>query len=352
MSRETAKTIGAVDLFCGIGGLTRGLQDAGIKVHCGVDLDETCRYAYEKNNKAKFVSKDVNQLERDAIKKYASKTKHFLLAGCAPCQTFSTHTQKNKSRDKDARWELLNSFATLVDDIGPDLVTMENVPSLIKYDIFSGFVRRLKKAGYHVSFSVVKCADYGIPQSRRRLVLLASRLGEINLMPPTHKKAEYKTVRDALIGLAKIKAGTEDKKDPLHKAAGMTDINLRRIKASVPGGTWRDWDDHLRLPCHKRKTGRTYSGVYGRMKWTSVGPTVTTQFYNYGTGRFGHPEQDRALSLREGALLQSFPPDYDFAPPGTTPAFNAIARHIGNAVPVRLGEVIGKSVVRHVEGLI
>ncbi len=338
-------------MFCGAGGLTRGLLDAGIKVHCGVDLDATCQFAYEINNKSEFINIDVNELNRDVIKEYARKNPYFLLAGCAPCQTFSTHTQKNRIRNRDARWGLLNGFASVVCDIIPDFVTMENVPSLIKCDVFLNFVRKLKRAGYQVSYSIVKCADYGIPQSRRRLVLLASQWGEIEIIPPTHKKEKYKTVRETFLGLARLKAGAADTSDPLHRAAGLTPINRRRIEASVPGGTWRDWNNEIRLPCHKRKTGKTYSGVYGRMKWDAVGPTITTQFYNYGTGRFGHPEEDRALSLREGALLQGFPAHYCFVPPGTTPSIDVISRHIGNAVPVRLGEIIGISIIKHVQAM-
>ena len=146
-----------------------------------------------------------------------------------------------------------------------------------------------------------------------------------------------------------IEAGQIDEHDPLHRASTLSPLNLQRIRASVPGGTWRDWPEELRCPCHRRNTGNTYGSVYGRMSWDQIGPTITTQFYNYGTGRFGHPEQDRALSIREGALLQTFPADYDFIDPEREFVVRDIARHIGNAVPVRLGEIIGQSIIAHLE---
>jgi len=140
--------------------------------------------------------------------------------------------------------------------------------------------------------------------------------------------------------------------DKLHRTASLSEINLKRIKASVPGGTWKDWPEELRCACHKKDSGQTYTSVYGRMSWDKIGPTMTTQFFCYGTGRYGHPEQDRALSLREGALLQTFPRDYEFFPPDVTDyCMRDVARHIGNAVPVRLGEIIGESIRHHIENI-
>ncbi|GAJ03489.1 unnamed protein product, partial [marine sediment metagenome] len=144
-------------------------------------------------------------------------------------------------------------------------------------------------------------------------------------------------------------AGEVSTKDALHRASRLGDINLKRIKQSKPGGTWKDWDEDLRSPCHKKDSGKSYCGVYARMSWDTLAPTMTTQFYNYGTGRFGHPEQDRALSLREGALLQTFPPDYDFIDPELTFSKKRLGTHIGNAVPVRLGVIIGRSILNHLE---
>ena len=182
-------------------------------------------------------------------------------------------------------------------------------------------------------------------------MLLASKLGEIDIVSPTHSKQEYRTVEDIIGDLEPIAAGEIAAKDPLHRSSKLNEVNMKRIRQSKPGGTWRDWDEELLAPCHKKKTGKSYSGVYARMVADDVGPTITTQFYNYGTGRFGHPEQDRALSLREGALLQTFPSDYEFIDPELPFSMKRLGTHIGNAVPVDLGVVIGRSIISHLGGV-
>jgi DNA (cytosine-5)-methyltransferase 1 len=168
-------------------------------------------------------------------------------------------------------------------------------------------------------------------------------------MKPTHNSENYKTVKMAIGHLESIRAGSSSKKDNLHRSAALSDVNMKRIKKSAPGRSWRDWDDDLRADCHKKGTGGTYGSVYARMKWDKPSPTITTQFYSYGTGRFGHPEQDRAISLREGAILQTFPKKYKFVPSDSKVEFKRLGRHIGNAVPVRLGKIIGKSIIKHCE---
>ena len=149
--------------------------------------------------------------------------------------------------------------------------------------------------------------------------------------------------------MPQIKDGESCKTDTLHRASKLSKINKKRIKKSVPGGTWKDWDEKLRLSCHKKSTGQGYRAVYGRMEWGKPSPTITTQFYGYGNGRFGHPEQNRALSMREGAILQSFPPDYKFIDVNHPQTNRQIGVHIGNAVPVKLGEAIGRSILDHLE---
>ncbi len=341
------KTISAVDLFCGAGGLTRGLEKAGISVRLGVDLDPACTYPYEANNSAKFLLKSVNDVTADEISKALKGTRYRLVAGCAPCQPFSTYSQ-GKADPSDNRWSLLMQFARLVEETEPELVTMENVPGLAEQEVFTQFVDRLKNKGFAVVHQVVNCADYGLPQQRQRLVLLASRLGPIKFIAPTHKAGQYVTVREAIGKLPRIRAGESDPNDPLHQSSALSPINLKRIKASRPGGTWRDWSRDLVAECHKKGTGKTYPGVYGRMSWDQTAPTMTTQFFGFGNGRFGHPEQHRAISLREGAILQSFPKGYKFAPKGGPIHRKTVGRLIGNAVPVKLGEAIGKSILAHV----
>lgn len=337
----------AIDLFCGIGSLTYGLNKSGIKVVAGVDIDEKCKFAFEENNDALFIHKSIKEITSKEILKLYPAQSLKVLVGCAPCQPFSKHTQKEKDREAKEDWGLLYHFFELIKKVKPVVVSMENVPQIVKHKVFSDFIEGLESENYHVNWQNVYCPDYGIPQNRRRLVLLASKLGEIKLMAPTYKPENYKTVKMAIGNLEPIKAGTSSKKDRLHKSAGLSKVNLKRIKKSIPGGSWRDWDEKLRTACHRKESGDTYGSVYARMKWDKPSPTVTTQFFSFGTGRFGHPEQDRAISIREGAILQTFPKRYKFIPSSSPVEIKRLGRYIGNAVPVRLGEIIGKSIIKH-----
>lgn len=343
--------VAAVDLFCGIGGLTHGLIKAGIPVVAGIDIDGTCKYAYEANNDSDFIHADITDLTGNEVSDLYPEGCIKILVGCAPCTPFSPHTQKNKKRAKGENWKLLYSFSRLIAEVKPEIVSMENVYEISRTKVFRDFVEKLNSLGYHVSWSKVYCPDYGISQTRRRLVLLASKLGEIDIIPTTHSKQEYRTVKDVIGSLEPITAGEIATEDPLHRSPKLSEVNTKRIQQSKPGGTWRDWEEELLAPCHKKETGKSYSGVYARMVADDVGPTITTQFYNYGTGRFGHPEQDRALSLREGALLQTFPLDYDFIDPELPFSMKRLGIHIGNAVPVDLGVAIGRSILSHLGGV-
>ena len=340
----------AVDLFCGAGGLSFGMQRAGIEIRGGIDLDPSCRHPFEANVGAEFHELDLFELSPDFVDSLFTPRRPRVLSGCAPCQPFSTYT--NGRRNPNGQWKLLDKFAEIVQELRPEVVTMENVSLLTRHAVFSNFATVLRRSGYHLSHSIVRCSDYGVPQSRRRLVLLASTLGDIALEPPPQMQSRQPTVWDTIGRLDPLEAGATSESDPLHKCSGLSDTNLRRIRSSVPGGTWRDWEAGLRAQCHKRGSGRTYCGVYGRMSWDEPAPTITTQFHGYGSGRFGHPEQDRAISLREGALLQTFPADYSFVVPGEAVHIAPVARLIGNAVPVALGAVIGRSIVSHLEALL
>jgi len=341
--RRRDARIRAIDLFCGVGGLTRGLEKAGINVALGVDIDPACEYAYVANNRAAFLLQSVVDLKASDLGEAGDSKAVTLLAGCAPCQPFSTYRWKAGSTDE--KWNLLDHFGRLAKDLKPDLITMENVPNLEKQEIFRKFVRMLKRQGFHIFYEVVDSSEFGVPQHRERLVLLASKFGPIKLVS---KKMRTKTVRQAIAGLPFIRAGQTCKRDPLHQACALSDLNLKRIRASKPGGTWRDWNRSLVAACHKRKTGKTYPGVYGRMAWDKSAPTITTQYYGFGNGRFGHPSQNRAISIREGAVLQSFPKSYKFVARGQPVGRKTIGRLIGNAVPVKLAEAIGEAIVTHV----
>ena len=304
-----------------------------------------CRYPYESNNDSVFISADVKNLSATALRNLFGRSDIQVLAGCAPCQPFSTYSRTGRTERGDSDWDLVQNFGRFVRELQPHLVTMENVPSVQRHPVFRTFLEDL--TGYHVTWSTLECATIGVPQTRKRLVLLASRLGPegLALQPADNPKA---TVRETIAQLPKLCAGQADPLDPLHRACNLSDLNLRRIRASRPGGTWRDWDSSLRVACHRKSTGDTFPSVYGRMEWDEPAPTMTTQCFGYGNGRFGHPEQDRAITLREAAMLQTFPKDYRFVQEGEKVRFDLIGRQIGNAVPVKLGELIAATFRKHV----
>ena len=352
MNSETVKHIAAIDLFCGVGGLTQGLRRAGIDVMMGIDRDPACRHAFEKNHSAEFVQADIAKLDAKGLAAVFEGVDITLLAGCAPCQPFSTYSRSakrdayQKRRGHASEWLLVRRFGELIRELGPDLVTMENVPPLRDQPVFHEFLEMLK--GYYVDHTLVDGQMVGLPQTRRRLVLVASRFGPITL---SRTRVTGVTVRQTIGDLPALRAGSVDPSDPLHVASRLSALNLERIRASKPGGTWRDWPEQLRSRCHAKDSGATYPSVYGRMEWDAPSPTITTQCFGYGNGRFGHPEQDRAISLREAAMLQGFPRDYSFLRPGERANFATLGRLIGNAVPVPLGEYIGRALVEHVAGI-
>jgi DNA (cytosine-5)-methyltransferase 1 len=337
-----------VDLFCGIGGMTHGFVRERFDVVAGIDIDKTCKYAYETNNDATFLTRDVAAMTSSEIAALFPAGYTRALIGCAPCQPYSLYTNHSQRRQPDRQWELLRAFARIASDVRPEIVSMENVPRLVLHPVFKEFVASLEKAEYAVTWFVARGADYGIPQRRSRLVLFASQLGPVALIPPTHERPV--TVRDVIEGLPALAAGEVDAADPLHRARALSEINLRRVKATKPGKAWKDWPEELQLACHKTEKGRSYRSVYGRIEWDQPAPVITTQFVGVGNGRFTHPEQHRALSLREAALLQTFPRSYDLADPACKKiSMQQIARQLGNAVPVRLGQVVARSIRRHLE---
>ncbi len=346
-SASVMQDIAIIDLFCGAGGLSYGFKKEGFSVACGIDVDENCRYAYETNNENTFILQDIRSLSPEDLNQYFKEAKVKVLVGCAPCQPFSTYNRNNNNPD----WALLETFSTLIADTLPDIVSMENVPQLIRFNegkVFEKFLSVLRGKDYHIAYKVLSCQDYGLPQKRSRLVLLASRLGSISLPKPTHAN-NHQTVSDAIGKLPRIEAGQRHEKDALHRSSSLSEKNLKRIKASKPGGTWKDWDIDLVADCHRKETGQTYGSVYGRMSWDKPSPTITTQFNGFGNGRFGHPEQDRALSLREGAILQGFPKSYKFFDHKKPMSSGKVSQMIGNAVPVTLGRVIARSIKKHLE---
>lgn len=339
-----------IDLFCGCGALSYGFREEGFDIACGYDIDEYCRYPFETNNQAPFTRCDVAELESIELIREFDPNLPRILIGCAPCQLFSAYSRNRR----DSKWQLLADFARLVGTVEPDVVTMENVPRLRLFNggnVLEEFLDALERFGYEVRWDVLYCPDFGVPQQRSRLVLVASRLGIPFLPESTHAKNKYMVVRDAIGDLLPLEAGEGHSKDSLHKCSRMSKLNLKRIRASVPGGTWRDWEESLLADCHKVPSGRNFYNVYGRMRWDLPSPTITAQFLAFGHGCYGHPEQDRAISLREGALLQSFPRDYAFVPPGQDVLMTRIGAQIGNAVPVSLARAIARAIKKHLSEL-
>ncbi len=340
-----------IDLFCGIGGLTHGLVQEGFNVVAGIDNDVSCRYGYESNNDARFIHTDIMDVSADFINRLFGKNYSGtrILVGCAPCQPFSI---LNSASVKRQQFNLLMQFGRLVRAVRPTIVLMENVAGLAKMEKhpdFKYFLDQLHQ-DYHVHYEIVDFSEYGVPQRRKRLVLFGSTQSEIRLIAPTHKLKKV-TVRDALSDVESIEAGECSVTDPLHIASKLSPLNLLRIQSTKhDGGNSKSWDENLLAECHRKKSGQTYRcSVYARMHWDQPGPTITTQFNHFGTGRFGHPEQNRAISLREAALLQTFPQDYEFTKPGEPISIKKVAKFIGNAVPVKFGKVVGKSINNHLK---
>lgn len=341
LTGDSDVSVSVIDAFCGVGGLSYGLMSAGVDVVAGIDVDGSCRYPFETNIPgAEFIERDIGEVKPEDLTQLWPSGSLRLLAGCAPCQPFSSY-HKGSRASEDSRWGLLQQFARLVEKTKPEFVTTENVPRIRNSSVFRDFVSLLEQLEYKVDVGVCACVDFGLAQTRRRLVLVASRLGPIKVPEGLWRDKPPRTVKDAIEHLPEIAAGETHPDDPLHRSRRLSPLNLKRIEASQPGGTWHDWPEKLRAPCHRRATGASFKSVYARMEWERPGPTITTYFHNFGTGRFGHPEQNRALSLREAAILQGFPDDYVFVPVGGSVPLTVLGQQIGNAVPPPLGAALG-----------
>ena len=333
----------AYDFFCGGGGLTRGLLDAGIQVVAGLDQDEGCRRTYEFNNPGvEFVRGDIRAVQGGQMVTVGN-TDDLLFAACAPCQPFSKQG-RGPERRRDAA--LLCEFARLVGEVLPGYVLVENVAGITKVPGFSAyrrFLRVLRSNGYQWTAARLNAKHYGVPQNRWRLVVLAARKHAASLPAPTHGRQvrPIRTVREAIAHFPAIRAGESHPDVANHTAAALSELNARRLRATAPdGGDRRSWPNLLRLDCHQR-VDSGYTDVYGRMYWNRPAPTLTSRCDSLSNGRYGHPEQDRAISLREAAALQTFGDRYVFY--GTK---REIASQIGNAVPVRLAWCVGKHLQR------
>ena len=336
----------AFDFFCGAGGLTRGLLDAGIEVVAGFDCDERCRYTYEYNNPGvRFIEADIRDINLNDLvtKGRMRKYDNVLFAGCAPCQPFSSQRKGNERRH-DAT--LLGEFGRLVEAALPGYVLIENVPGIARvrgFSTFRRFLRMLEANDYLFVYDILDTKCYGVPQNRRRLVLLASRYLRPSLPEPKYGTPlrPFRTVRQAISHFPAISAGECHPDIPNHIAASISELNLERLRHTPhDGGDRRSWPKRLRLKCHKGNY-EGHTDVYGRMYWDRPAPALTGRCHSISNGRYGHPEQDRAISLREAAAIQSFPDGYEFF--GSN---KHVALQIGNAVPVRLAEHLGKHILQ------
>lgn len=336
----------AIDFFCGGGGLTKGLSEAGIRVLGGYDNCPDYRKTYEINNQCRFICSDIRFVEKsDVINDFPELTENtddLLLTGCAPCQPFSP---QRRSKKEHADISLLTEFGRIVEEIQPDHIIVENVPGLRGKgeSILHSFLELLSHNHYSYDFDIVNAKRFGVPQNRKRLVIIASRFFQPSIPEGSYgkDKLSYVTVKEAIKKYPPLEAGGSSKTIPNHKAAALSDLNMERIKATPhSGGDRRLWPKHLVLDCHKNGYAG-HTDVYGRMDWAKVSPTLTAKCYSLSNGRFGHPEQNRAISLREAAAIQTFPDDYVFY--GNT---MSIGKQIGNAVPVKLAEELARYVIR------
>jgi len=347
-TNKNISKIKAIDFFCGVGGATRGFMDAGIDVLCGIDIDSSAKATFEKNNirqngkPVRFIKKDILKLTFQEIQNLLAQETYdkLFFIGCAPCQPFTNiKTIKNKREQENT---FLLRFGDFIQKFKPDYIFIENVPGIdsTKYgNILSEFKKRLQDSNYYFLDKNINAKYFGIPQNRNRRILIASPKEEICFPKETNNKDNFVTVRKVFLEnkLEKLNAGEISNTDELHRAAKLSSNNLWRIKNTPEDGGGRDiWMKKKPINCFQQRKG-AFKDVYNRMFWDKPSPTITTRFNSLSNGRFGHPDEDRAISLREGAILQTFPKDYVFFGSSTT-----IAKHIGNAVPVQLAKTFGK----------
>lgn len=350
------KPVKVVDFFSGCGGASAGLRAAGLEIAVGLDNDPDAAKTFRANfSEAGFVCANIEDTPEEILEEVVSRwPEHPLMfSACAPCQPFSRQ-RRGQAMPGDERPELLNHLLRFVRRYRPELIFAENVPGLRDSSagrrIFERFICMLRDFGYHTCHEVIRSQDYGVPQRRQRLIVLASALGRVSLPNKTHgpgtAQSRYATVGDWIADLPAISAGETHPLVPNHRAAHLSPLNLQRIRATPPGGGWRNLPLHL-MP-HSRTSGFVgFTDVYGRLRWDAPAPALTTRCISYSNGRYGHPYQDRAISIREAACLQTFPRDFLFS--GN---LNSQARQVGNAVPVLLAHHFGVAVGQHLSGLV
>ena len=335
------------DFFCGCGGTSAGLKAAGMDIVAALDADKNAASTYKLNfPEVKFFRRKIQHFKTSDLQDLVSDcgSSPILFSACAPCQPFTK--QKCEKPENDERRHLLRELHRFVKRYAPHYIFLENVPGLQKVSEtdgpFSEFLRLLSRRGYQYDKGVVVSSHYGVPQVRSRLVLLASRVGPISLPEATHGDVAGLitpvNVWDVISELPAISAGESHASIKNHRAAGLSDLNMERIRATPVGGSRKDWPKHLVLDCHKDHSGHT--DVYGRLIKDRPAPALTTRCISLSNGRYGHPEQDRAISVREAAAIQTFPNEFEFLG-----SLHSQATQIGNAVPVALARVFGEHII-------
>lgn len=331
----------AIDLFSGVGGLTAGMHRAGFKTEMAFELDELASKAYNLNHKkTKVITQDIRKVDIEEVKQQLNGQTIHLLAGCPPCQGFSSMRRLNKQKSaRDDRNRLVLEYLRFVKELQPLTIMMENVPGLINYYLFKKVVKELREIGYNPVVEILNVKDYGVPQNRKRLIMVGSRLGPLKVAEPINKKF---TVRRT-IGIMPLPEETDD---PLHKIFPEHTPEIYQLIKDIPhnGGSRKDLGKDRQLKCHQ-KENVGFNDVYGRLRWDDYSTTITGGCLNPSKGRFLHPEQDRCISAREAALLQSFPKKYKF--PVDAPR-SSIALMIGNALPPRFSYYQSKNIKQHI----
>ncbi|MCK4626423.1 MAG: DNA cytosine methyltransferase [Phycisphaerae bacterium] len=352
MQRRASKSkrFTAVDLFAGGGGLTLGLKRAGFHVVGAVELEPHAFATYKANHPEVHAFKqDVCTVKGACLRKLSPTGQIDLLVGCPPCQGFSSLT--SKYRRADPRNALVMEMARLIEEVRPRVVMMENVPGLAMKGrrLFKRFLKALSSLGYVQTHDVLQVADYGVPQSRRRLVLVAGKGFAITLPAPTHARKPdgdlepWRPIRTIIEGMSNTVTLSESREHggpqacDWHVVRTLAPQNRQRLARAKPGEAWTRIPKRLRPNCHKDKSAG-FSNVYGRMSWDQVSPTITGGCTTLSKGRFGHPEEDRTISVREAALLQTFPPDYMF----DSPFIDRVCDVIGNALPCDFAEILAR----------
>ena len=346
----------AIDAFAGAGGLTVGLKRAGFRVVAAVELESHAFATYKANHpEVRCIKQDIATVSGPALFESAATDRIDLLAGCPPCQGFTSLTAKYKDKE-DPRNKLVLEMARLTEETLPRAIMMENVPRLTQKGehLYRQLRDRLETLGYQLTEDTLQVADYGVPQFRRRFVLLGGLGFGIPLPDTTHSGspkealAPWRTVRDAIEGmpspmtLPQAKARGNIERSDWHVVRQLSVNNIERIKAAKAGEPWTQIPERLRPPCH-RGGYVGFTNVYGRMQWDQPAPTITGGCTTLSKGRFGHPEEDRTISVREAALIQTFPQDYRL----DTPYMDHVCNMIGNALPCDFAEAISRQCALH-----